>query len=392
MRIKNNTALASKVSLAVILLLVGLTLFGCGVSSSPQGGSGGTIADDIIYICPTLRATSTGLSCSAPRLEGKLVAVKTSDGSLQPPFPLQAAAPSGGFGCAAPASASAVVYGSPAVDGDWVYVADYNGKVYAIHPKDLSSKTPVYLDPNNPQPIIGGPVVALGKAFLGCADGKVYALDATSLEPAWPQPFVTGGKIWATPVIDGDTLYIGSFDKKLYALNASDGTKKWEFSTKGSIISTALVCNNTVYISSFDRNLYAVDATDGSPKWKFTADRWFWAKPVVYNNVIYVGCLNHKVYALDAKTGNKINEYDLGSPLSSSPVLSDSLIVVASQEGRVYTIDTTNGQMKLLTDLGETIYAPPSASDSVVYVYTGSQNLYALSVESGAKLWSQIIK
>ena len=398
MGIRNNTALASKAFLAVILLLVGLTLFGCGVSSSPQGGSGGTIADGTIYICPTLRATSTGLSCSAPRLVGKLVAVKVSDGSLLwgEGEPLTAPTPSGGLGCATSASSSAVIYGNPAVAGDLVYVADYNGKIYAISASTRLSKQ-AYLDNSNPQPIIGGLVVALGKVYLGCSDGKVYALDATSLEPAWPQPFVTGGKIWATPVIDGDTLYIGSFDKKLYAIDTQTGKAKWEkpFETEGAIIATAVVDNNTVYISSFDRNLYAVDANTGKPKWEkpFKAERWFWTKPIIANNTVYAPCLDGKVYILNAETGIEVaNVIGMGSPISSSPVLVGNKVIVATEEGKIYVIDTGNNKKNELKNLAEKVYAPLSTSGGVIYVYTEKQNLYALSVESGATLWSQTIK
>ncbi|GAH26332.1 unnamed protein product, partial [marine sediment metagenome] len=63
------------------------------------------------------------------------------------------------------------------------------------------------------------------------------------------------------------TLYIGSFDKKLYALSTDDGSKRWEFETEGAITSTPLVYDGVVYIGSFDRYFYAIDATNGSLIW-----------------------------------------------------------------------------------------------------------------------------
>ena len=86
--------------------------------------------------------------------------------------------------------------------------------------------------------------------------------------------FETGDKVWGTPYISGDTLYIGSFDKKLYALSSADGSTKWEFKTEGAIVATPLVYDNTVYIGSFDRHLYALDPADGSLRWKFLAENW----------------------------------------------------------------------------------------------------------------------
>jgi len=393
---KSNVALAGKVCLMTILV-VGLTFFGCaGIRASPEGGSGGVVADGTLFLCPSVKQVG-GVGCTAPRLEGKLVAVNTSDGSRLWEVSLEASRPAGGgYGCA-PVAMPVAIYGNPAVAGDLVYVGGYNGKIYAISASTRLSKQE-YLDESNPQPIIGGVVAALDKIYCGSSDGKVYALNAASLDKVWefPSEGEKIGKIWSTPAIDGDTLYIGSFDKKLYAIDTATGKEKWEkpFETDGAIISTPLVYDNTVYIGSFDRYFYAVDATTGSEKWRtdFAAGSWFWAKPIISGNTVYAPCLDGKVYILNAKTGDKINEFDLGSPISSSPVLVDSSIIVASEAGKVYSIDTINHQKTELADLKETVYAPLCSSNGVAYVYTGSQNLYAIDVASGETLWSLPLK
>ena len=396
MEIKSNIAL--KVCLVTILLLVGLTFSGCvGIRTSPQGGSGGVVADGTLFLCPALKQATGGFGCAAPQTEGKLVAVNTSDGSRLWEVSLEASRPvgGGGFGCA-PATVPVAIYGNPAVAGDLVYVGGYTGRIYAISARTRLSQDK-YVNETSPQPVIGGPVVGGDRVYLGCSDGKVYALDAASLEPVWEKPFKTGGKIWSTPVIDGDTLYIGSFDKKLYAIDTKTGQEKWEFETEGAIISTPLVYENTVYFSSFDRHLYAVDATDGTAKWEFEADKWFWVKPVICNDTLYAPCLDGRVYILNAETGSEVADaLDLGSPISSSPVLVNNLIIVASEEGVVYALDSNTNQEKWKNDdlkgKKEAIYASLCASNGVVYIYTGKQNLYALNAESGAKLWSQTIK
>jgi len=244
----------------------------------------------------------------------------------------------------------------------------------------------------NLAPIVGGPVVALGKVYFGGSDGKVYALRADTLVEAW-EPFQTGGKIWSTPVIDDETVYISSFDKKLYALNAKTGKKKWEtVETGGAIASTPLVYNNTVYFSSFDRYLYAVDATDGSLKWKseVEAGKWFWVKPVIYNNTVYAPSLDGKVYILDAESGHElVDAIDLGSPVSSSPVLVDGLIIIATGGGQIYSLDAASNEFKLLKNVEEKIDAPLCVSNGVVYVHTQEhETLYALDAQTGAELWN----
>ena len=42
--------------------------------------------------------------------------------------------------------------------------------------------------------------------------------------------FKTGGDVWSSPAIGSDgTVYIGSWDNKLYAINGKTGVKLWEF-------------------------------------------------------------------------------------------------------------------------------------------------------------------
>jgi len=44
--------------------------------------------------------------------------------------------------------------------------------------------------------------------------------------------FATGDKISSSPTIGPDgTVYFGSFDNKVYALDGKTGAKKWEFET-----------------------------------------------------------------------------------------------------------------------------------------------------------------
>ena len=371
MEIRCNRILLSKALLIMVILLVsGLSVFGCvGRGAIPKGWSGGVVADGTLFL---------------GSMEGKLVAVNISDGSrLWPDVLLETEPTGGGFGCA-PASTAVAIYGSPAVAEELVYVGGYNGKIYAISSSSGALRW-VYPRDGNLQPVVGGTVVSQGRVYFGCSDGKVYALDAETGDKEWEFP--TGDKIWSTPVIDGDTLFIASFDKKVYALSVTDGSKKWEFETEGAIASTPLVYNNTIYIGSCDRNLYAVNATDGSLVWKseVKADNWFWAKLVICNNTIYAGNLDGKVYILNAETGEEVvDTIDLGSQISSSLVLVDDSVIIASEDGRIWAIDTSNNQKSEFKNLEEKINAPICASDGVVYVHTQKGILYDVDAQTGA--------
>ena len=77
--------------------------------------------------------------------------------------------------------------------------------------------------------------------------------------PAKKWEFVSGGEVFSSPTIASNgTIYVGSYDNKLYAINP-DGGKKWEFATGGRVHSSpAIASDGTIYVGSCDHKLYAV--------------------------------------------------------------------------------------------------------------------------------------
>jgi outer membrane protein assembly factor BamB len=60
------------------------------------------------------------------------------------------------------------------------------------------------------------------------------------------------------------TVYVGSYDHQLYALDASSGKKRWVFNVGGVVPGTPTVVGKTVYTSSFQsKKTFGVDAATG---------------------------------------------------------------------------------------------------------------------------------
>ena len=47
--------------------------------------------------------------------------------------------------------------------------------------------------------------------------------------------YKTGGRVWSSPAVTDGVLFVGSFDKNMYALDATKGTYEWKFSTGGGL-------------------------------------------------------------------------------------------------------------------------------------------------------------
>src|ERR1700752_2968510 len=118
----------------------------------------------------------------------------------------------------------------------------------------------------------------------------------TSPDRKWDFGIGDGGP--SAPAIASDgTIYIGSNDRKLYALKP-DGTKKWEFATGGKVQSSpAIGSDGKIYIGSLDNKLYAVKP-DGKKVWEFETGGLVTSSPAIApDGAIYFGSWDHKLYA-----------------------------------------------------------------------------------------------
>ena len=71
----------------------------------------------------------------------------------------------------------------------------------------------------------------------------------------------------SSPAIGSEgTVYVGSWDKKLYAINGKSGDKLWEFETGGYVLSSPSIGpDGTVYVGSHDNKLYSIKTDSKGP-------------------------------------------------------------------------------------------------------------------------------
>ena len=91
---------------------------------------------------------------------------------------------------------------------------------------------------------------------------KIISINSDNLTARW-ETIIPGGfnaSIYGTPVIDKDNiLYVGSENKTLYAIDASNGKILWTFSADGSIRSTVTIDQDgTLYFSTTNGYIYAI--------------------------------------------------------------------------------------------------------------------------------------
>ncbi|MFJ9694817.1 PQQ-binding-like beta-propeller repeat protein [Kitasatospora sp. NPDC101183] len=208
---------------------------------------------------------------------------------------------------------------------------------------------------------------------------------STPLRPQWP--FATGGFVTAAPAVVGGVVYVGSYDKNLYALDAASGTRKWAYTTGGNLPSSPVVANGVVYIGSDDKTVYALDATTGTKKWANYIDAGGGCSLVVTDGVVYVSS-GHNVYALDAATGTNRWTCTTGGLVDRSPTVVGGVVYVSSVDKNVYALDAATGARKWAYTTGGNVYSSPAVADGLVYAGSTDKNVYALDAASGARKWA----
>jgi len=107
---------------------------------------------------------------------------------------------------------------------------------------------------------------------------------------------------WWLEVANG-VVYVGSYDDKVYALNAGNGNLLLSYTTGDEVYSSLAVANGVVYVGSRDHNVYALNATTGAKLWSYTTNELVYSSPAVANGVVYVGSLDDDVYAFSLGRG-----------------------------------------------------------------------------------------
>ena len=183
--------------------------------------------------------------------------------------------------------------------------------------------------------------------------------------------FPTGDRIVSSAVYQGGTIYFGSDDGNVYAVEAADGRQLWKYRTGGPVAATPAIAGNSLYVGSYDGKFYALDAKTGQTQWKFATEgeRRFEAKGLH-------GMLPRNQTIADA--------FDV---FLSSPVLAGGAVYFGSGDGHVYSLDAASGALNWKFRTGDVVHASPAYADGVVYFGSWDSYFYAVDAKTGAEKW-----
>ncbi len=200
----------------------------------------------------------------------------------------------------------------------------------------------------------------------------------------------------SSPTIYGQTIYFGC-GLNFYAVNIDSGKRKWQFTTEGAVHSSPAIKDNKVFFGSFDSRVYCLDAQTGTEIWQYETGRdtaqYVWlgiqASPVIENDKLYIGSRDALIYCLDINTGDTIwtNNNFNRSWMPSSFAVGENLYCGSSDGFCFYTIDKNTGEIINKINTGSYTFSSPAIDQGMAYVGSANGRLYGINLKDQSISW-----
>lgn len=221
--------------------------------------------------------------------------------------------------------------------------------------------------------------------------------------------FKTSGKVIAAPIIQNDTLFLGSLDGNFYAIDATTGNEIWKYNTNNEIRTTAVIYNKEIICFESGNTMYGLDL-GGNLLWSQVIhsgtlinehDQWdcFRSSPTLHDSIAYIGSESGKVVGVQVVTGEivfSVQTPQANTTIETTPVIYNNKIFVGDWLGvfSVFNIETSELVWQYDTKKDNTyqywvnaIISKPLIYNNTVYFAGRNCNLYAFNPDTGEKLW-----
>jgi outer membrane protein assembly factor BamB/tRNA A-37 threonylcarbamoyl transferase component Bud32 len=232
--------------------------------------------------------------------------------------------------------------------------------------------------------IRGTPTLFQGTLYIGSYDNNLYALDAAEGKFQWKYP--TDGGIVSRPALFEGNVYVGSEDKRLHVVSARSGKVVWTYFTNGPIRSSPRIAEGHVFIGSDDTHLHAVNINSGRMAWRFETADFVRSTPFVMNDLVYVGCETGDYYAVDFR-GELKWRFRAKRAITSSTTGAGQMLYFSSMDGTLYSLDSRNGWVIWRFRLGKASISTPCVMDDLVFVGAADGFIYAVEAKSSKEVW-----
>ncbi|MDC0602431.1 outer membrane protein assembly factor BamB [Aliiglaciecola sp.] len=265
------------------------------------------------------------------------------------------------------------------------------------------------------------PAVAYEKVFAASRQGVVAAFEQQSGTRVWQRDFATYqnegwfssiGNLWSDGIsakISGgvtviyETVFFGTENGEVYALDANTGETKWQVNIKGEVIAAPAVDENIVIVNTGAGLMFALDAATGEEVWRYESDvpalslRGISA-PLAANGGAIVGTATGKLVVNIINSGQTVWEQTVSAPsgatelerivdVDSQPIIVGPNVYVVSFDGTLASVELRTGRVIWKREYNS--YRRIVVDGNSLFVTDTNSNIYSIDRRNGVELWSQ---
>lgn len=235
--------------------------------------------------------------------------------------------------------------------------------------------------------IEGAPAVVNGVVYVGSFDKHLYAIDLATGKEKWK---VRLGAFKASPGVKGDRVYIGDLDGRFYCVSATDGKLLWKFETDGEITSGCNFHGENILIGSHDSTLYCV-GPDGKKVWDVKTEGPVNGSPVVVGDVTFVAGCDEILHVLDAKSGTELGTVALGGQAAATAAVSGDFAYVGTMTNQVVGVNWRKKEKLWAFEpaaRSQPFYSSAVVTESLIVAGSRDNKVYGLDRKTGAATWT----
>lgn len=265
------------------------------------------------------------------------------------------------------------------------------------------------------------PVYGYDMLFAASRQGSVTAFEPATGKEVWSRDFATYpnegyfsfiSNMWSDGVsakISGglttayETVFFGTEDGDVFAIDANTGENKWQVKVKGEVIAAPAVEEGVVVVNTGAGVLFALDAETGEPRWSYESDvpalslRGI-SPPTAANGGAIVGTATGKLAVALIGTGQVAWEQTIAAPsgateldrivdIDSQPLVIGGTIFTISFDGTLAAVEMRTGRVIWKREYKS--YRSISSQGNSLFVVDTNSHVYSLDRRNGVEQWSQ---
>ncbi|WP_158967621.1 outer membrane protein assembly factor BamB [Paraglaciecola sp. L3A3] len=265
------------------------------------------------------------------------------------------------------------------------------------------------------------PAVNYGKVYAANRQGLIAAFDQKTGKQVWQRNLATYKeegltasvkKLWSNGIpakiaggvsVAYETVFLGTENGEVIALDANTGEQKWITEVKGEVLAPPAVDSGVIVVNTGSGFVFALDASNGEQLWVYESDvpplslRGVSA-PAAANGGAIIGTATGKLVVnilesgqsaweqvISAATG--VTELERIVDIDSKPLVANGIIYVISYDGSLAAVEMRTGRVIWKREYKS--YRTLSLSGTTLYLVDTNSYIYALDSRNGVELWSQ---